>query len=93
MKISHLIYFGLDHIQLHFSGRVLDGLVDELQRPHAVPGVVVVLSQQDRGPQERAGRLGRAGGWGEKGGGISETNPLISTTVMVEFFLLWLYFR
>ena len=53
---TDLAYARLGHVQLHLSGCVLDGPVDQLQSPHLVPNFIQVLGKEVECPQEGGGR-------------------------------------
>ena len=54
-----LVYLSLVHVEQHVSGGVVDGLVDELQGQRVAAQLVVVLGEQEQGPQVGAGGLPR----------------------------------
>ncbi len=72
--IPYLVYSGLQHIELHISRCVLDGSVDNLHGPGLISALVVVLGQQEQGPQQGAGGLQRTGIWWNKVGSNSTGN-------------------
>ena len=59
-SLTDLVDLALEEVEFDERGRVLDGLVDDLQRARVLAAVVVVLRQVVQQPQLRRRRLSRS---------------------------------